>query len=66
MGYCILTANVLGTCAIIGATDVSGDDVEDSLSVPCDAILIRLLVGVASAHLLFHVIWVSPYSTKIR
>eukprot|EP00957_Ditylum_brightwellii_P178804 13620567-Ditylum_brightwellii.AAC.1 len=60
MSYCILTSNVLGTCVVIDATDVSGDDVIDSWSVPCDVILIRLLARVTSAHLLFQVIWVSP------
>eukprot|EP00957_Ditylum_brightwellii_P154087 11726928-Ditylum_brightwellii.AAC.1 len=63
MSYCILTANVLGTCVAIAATDISGDEVMDSWFVLCDVILIWLLAGVTSAYLLFHVIWVSPYST---
>eukprot|EP00957_Ditylum_brightwellii_P043704 3313477-Ditylum_brightwellii.AAC.1 len=62
MSYCILPANVLGTCVIIGAPDVSGDDVIDSWSVPFDVIPFWHLARVMSAHLQPQVFWVSPYS----
>eukprot|EP00957_Ditylum_brightwellii_P031724 2406057-Ditylum_brightwellii.AAC.1 len=66
MSYCILTANDLGTCIVIGAPDVSSDDIMDSWSVPCDVMPFRQLTIMMSAHLLSQVICVSPYSTHLH